>query len=64
MAPHSIPNPNPTSDSKGRYTTSQDLTVYGGGLRKIEPKELANVPAGSIFRQLGIRENTSEDLLF
>ena len=38
--------------------------VYGGGLRKIEPKELANVPAGSIFRQLGIRENTSEDLLF
>ena len=38
--------------------------VYGGGLRKIEPKELANVPAGSIFRQLGIRDNTSEDRLF
>ncbi|WP_257202271.1 hypothetical protein [Corynebacterium cystitidis] len=38
--------------------------VYGGGLGKIGPKKLANVPAGSIFRQLAIRDNTSEDRLF
>ncbi|QQR74105.1 MAG: Eco57I restriction-modification methylase domain-containing protein [Holophagales bacterium] len=38
--------------------------VYGGGLHKIEPRELAQVAVGSLLRDLGLEEQVTAPTLF
>ena len=43
----------------GRETLLGNGRVYGGGMHKLEPKELANVPADELAAVVGLRERHS-----
>jgi adenine-specific DNA-methyltransferase len=42
------------SNSIGRETLLGNGRVYGGGMHKLEPKELANVPADDLAAVVGL----------
>jgi hypothetical protein len=48
----------------GKETLLGNGRVYGGGMHKLEPKELANVPADELAAVVGLTRNVADPDFF